>query len=503
MNTTPSKKQLRYYEEVYQLFKLPPGQVEIPMDKLIRLFESSGLAKAQLKNIWQMAFSDSVLNRKNFYTALEYLTLAQNGKELNQENIELVRTELPLPRFNIKNINYDAFQNYTEKSEIKNEVNSYEILLSNVSKYEELAKKNMESDVVKKLSSSNAKSFFSSFDLHHSILAEIWNLCDTGTKGQLDEGEVILSLHFIFMYLKHIPLPLELDSHFRSFAREYGKTAEIKQPPKRVVSQSSNEQHKVLEDVPRSNVNVRNSLRFSTLIERKKEPSDLASLTQLIERLDASTRKIKNNNNVYFTEMNNLSKKKENLLIKMNDLVYSIKANMNKLKTNEVEMKRSLSLLIENTPEKAKEDTDNTTETMFNDLCKKMEKVCMKDFESLINDIRLSDVRTSSNLGSEKNVNEDGIDSDETEDKKESNIFNTEPENTETIKEEEPIKEEPVLEEPKEKNTDEGEFINAFDNKPELFTADFNFDNFESNSDPFGTEPLPETQVKFNDDFDF
>lgn len=502
MDTTPqllTPRQTAYFQKVFSTLNLPPTEQNIPMDRLIKLLECSSLAKPQLKDIWQLSFKDNKLNRKTFNIALLYITLAQNNKELIPKNLAFTNN-LPLPRFSIPGLEY------TENTQEENPpVDSFKVLKDNESKYEEYVVKNIGSEEAKKLVSSNAKGFFSSFDLHHSVLAEIWTLCDTGSKGYLDEGEVLLALHFVFMYLKHIPIPSDLQPEFSNFAKEYTAACSSKKHPKRDFSGKGNEEFGSGGDLKEAPMvtGVRKSMRFSTLVDKRSDKIDLTYINKIINKVDSNTRQINSNNTVYHAEMNLIAKKKEETLLKMNDLVFSIKANANTLREKEEQFKAAVESLIVKGRDNPKRG-DGELETKFNELVKKMEGLFLKDFDSVINDIKLSDVKTSSNFESANEVEEPK--KDEIYEVKEVDEDGEQEDIKEDDKKEEEIKKENKEENKEEEGKGVDDFLNAFEPKKNDVEVNFTFDDFNNNGNNNQTpDNAFETnnEVKFNDDFDF
>ena len=400
-------KQKKYFDALYQTLDVSDSEAKIPLPKIVTLLESSGLDKVQLKKIWQLSFRENKLNKGELFTALEYVTLAQNDKELVPKNLILARTELSLPRFDIKGIDVDDYekQKVAEKTELS-PMESLKVLKENIDRYEEYAKRHMESDAVKKLNSANARKFYADFDLHHSILAEIWNLCDISGKGYLDEGEVILSLHFIEMYLKHIQPPFSLNPVFVQFAAEYLNLVENKKSAKRDYKGINNEHlNSVTSLKPSDTINgSKGSTKNLQLITtHTNNDDDLIYLNKLINIVETNTQKLVQINTSFNELLKAKQQKKQLLLINVKEMAFGTIDKLGKLKSIEDKLKTYCDKINTKIDHLNPPMTEIPAESVFNKLVKRVEVIINKDFEDVLEEIKLGDVPTVSEIKSHEN----------------------------------------------------------------------------------------------------
>ena len=59
------------------------GVGEIGGQAAVNILKMSGLDNTALRNIWSLSTDTGVMNEKQFYLALRYITLVQNGESLS------------------------------------------------------------------------------------------------------------------------------------------------------------------------------------------------------------------------------------------------------------------------------------------------------------------------------------------------------------------------------------------------------------------------------------
>ena len=494
-------KQKRYFDALYKTLDVSDDDSKIPLQKIVGLLEASGLDKTQLKKIWQLSFRENKLNKEELFTALEYVTLAQNNKELTIKNLTLVRTELPLPRFKINDINIEDYENEiaNEKSELT-PAESLNLLKKNVTMYEAYAKKQMQSEFVKKLNSSNARKFYASFDLHHSILADIWNLCDINGKGYLDEGEVVLTLHFIDLYLKHIPPPFSLNTLFIQFTKDYLKDLEQRKSTKKDYKGISSENlgsNISLQEIEKVNGSKSSLNKISNVSQSQTDEEDLIYLKKLISIVEDNTKKIIHTNTSFNELFKSKQKRKQLLLSSIKDIISKAVIDLNKLKDVENKIKGLCEGISDKVDRLESPITELPAEATFNELIKRVDTLLSKDFEDVMREIKLGDVPTVSEMDSKKSL-EEGLKRDEigpilegaeaSNDKTENEIAD-------------------MLEQPK-TNANIDPFAEALENKEPTMAFDFgnnnDFDDFGDSANKISKAFIDANEeVMFDADFNF
>ena len=222
-NQNLSLKQRKYFEKIFEILQIPVRTKKIPANLVVPLFKKSSLEISLWKQIWKLSCQNpNTLTTDEFLTCLKFITLAQNKIPLNHKNLEKT-PNLNLPIFNDLNIVVSNFENLQDNSQIKkiSAEEEYKILKQNIEKYKNLILKEQKNIEVQILSHNNAKKFFSSFNLHSSILSEIWKLCDLKYKGKLSPGELIISIHLIEIYKLQRTLPKKLHKNYLEFIKEF------------------------------------------------------------------------------------------------------------------------------------------------------------------------------------------------------------------------------------------------------------------------------------------
>ena len=84
----PCSLELQAYEE---LWKIAAGNEEsLRGDHAVSFFMKSGLDLGSLKVIWTWSSPDPIMNRSQFFTALRYVAMLQNGENLSRGSMTIL-----------------------------------------------------------------------------------------------------------------------------------------------------------------------------------------------------------------------------------------------------------------------------------------------------------------------------------------------------------------------------------------------------------------------------
>lgn len=213
MNLTNEEKRL-----FGQLFKqCDPESLGIVTGEVARtIFERSGLPPRVLGEIWQLADADNngFLDQLGFSLALRLIGYAQNGKI---PNLDLASNPGPLPVFDSKSRPDPAssgtstggvFGNNTGDSSTNNGGSNHNQQLlpqmsgvrvpslspTDRSRFASLFQKSAPAGY---LDGEQARTIFMKARLPNETLGQIWALADTHNRGQLDQSEFVVAMHFI------------------------------------------------------------------------------------------------------------------------------------------------------------------------------------------------------------------------------------------------------------------------------------------------------------------
>ncbi|KAM3141010.1 hypothetical protein pb186bvf_006811 [Paramecium bursaria] len=170
----------------------------------IPFLKRSGLQSTVLKEIWVLSTppNTNVIQKEEFFKALRYISLAQNGLPLDSQNlVGVARIDgiAPPP------VSQPTAQLQTQEIRIPSN-NVYELPQDQYQKYEIYFQKQPLTPQGY-VTAAEAKSLFQKSQLPQQSLVEIWKLTDTGHKGYLFKNEFIVAMHLISLARKGIAVP--------------------------------------------------------------------------------------------------------------------------------------------------------------------------------------------------------------------------------------------------------------------------------------------------------
>lgn len=492
-NQNLSLKQRKYFEKIFEILHIPIQIKKIPANLVVPLFKKSSLKIPLWKEIWKLSCQNSnFLNPNEFITCLKFITLAQNNIPLTNNNLEKTKI-LSLPVFNDLNIIVSNYEHLKEISQKKKLTISEEISLlnKNLQKYKNIIKNKQKSLKVLPLSHNNAKEFFNSYNLHSSILSEIWKLCDFKHKGKLTPGELVVYLHLIeiFNSQKNLPKILEKDylDFISCFDSDLRKENERVFESDRKIERKRKGSRDVENDFEDDNGNL---IYLEKLIKKVERNNGMLGVMK-VEFYD----KIDNNKigeEKLEMELNNILDQIKLEKIKRESLVSKIKGNFEKI--NFITGKSELM-----------EAALGQENEVFGNTLNILSKLVDKDYQNIIKEIKLSNNPTLVGLDSEEVINDvdNNIKNDENKIKGKiegKNLFIKENFGHEKINLDKQGKQKNLnnlssdLKEPK------FDISNVEEKKVEkknvLFEPNFDFNNFTEEDDNFGNN-------KFDNNFNF
>jgi hypothetical protein len=84
----PRPGEAEIYAELWQMAVQDDADI-LKGARAVEFFKKSGLDLSTLKAIWTWSSPDPVMNRQQFYTALRYISMSQNGENLSKGKTQL------------------------------------------------------------------------------------------------------------------------------------------------------------------------------------------------------------------------------------------------------------------------------------------------------------------------------------------------------------------------------------------------------------------------------
>jgi hypothetical protein len=223
-------KQKLYFEKIYaHLYSKgqPTPDNRIQVSTVINFMRSSGLPDTKLKEVWRLSSNgvNEPISKPQLFNILRYITLAQNSYEVRQ-NLLNTSSQLGLPEFSELSFTPNDFDRPehpapTSNPNADNYEQSLQMMVSNLQAYKTQIASLLQSPPPFTVTNKNAFEFFSNFNMQTKDLSNVWNLCDTNSKGFMSEPEIIVALHLIRMFKMGRPLPLPLPRNFQQFIETY------------------------------------------------------------------------------------------------------------------------------------------------------------------------------------------------------------------------------------------------------------------------------------------
>ena len=216
----PSLAEKSYYDLLWATAN-PTGGSDLGGAAAVAFFRRSGIDTGILKQIWGYSTAGATLNVSQFYSALRYIVMVQNGDfPINRERLHTSATvDLGLPKFKdiplpniapVKNSTVAA-NNNTASSD------NYSINDEEYKKYLDLFKQ-YDLDHDGYLDGQESVGIFTKSGLNKDILGSIWQFSDNDKDGKLTPREFCVAFHLIVCVSKKgYTLPMELPKSLKLF----------------------------------------------------------------------------------------------------------------------------------------------------------------------------------------------------------------------------------------------------------------------------------------------
>ncbi len=316
-NFVPSLAEKSYYDLLWTTAN-PTGGSDLGGAAAVAFFKRSGIDTGILKQIWGYSTTGATLNINQFYSALRYIVMVQNGDfPINRERLHSSATvDLGLPKFkdiplpNIAPIRNSMTATNSANSNIVNSDN-YSINDEEYKKYLDLFKQ-YDLDHDGYLDGQESVGIFTKSGLNKDILGSIWQFSDYDKDGKLTPREFCVAFHLIVCISKKgYSLPIELPKSLKLFL-ENGIVLPSVSPKVVPVSETTGNKFKTTIEV------VKQSNEIPQVIDNKShvQPIVTSSTNSVANNVVAPN--VVDNNSSFIAST--ISKKEVELIKEANDL---------------------------------------------------------------------------------------------------------------------------------------------------------------------------------------
>ena len=315
-NFVPSLAEKGYYDLLWTTAN-PTGGSDLGGAAAVAFFKRSGIDTGILKQIWGYSTTGATLNINQFYSALRYIVMVQNGDfPINRERLHSSATvDLGLPKF--KDIPLPNIAPIKNSIAATNSVNSnifsdnYSINDEEYKKYLDLFKQ-YDLDHDGYLDGQESVGIFTKSGLNKDILGSIWQFSDNDKDGKLTPREFCVAFHLIVCVSKKgYTLPIELPRSLKLFL-ENGIVLSSVSPKVVPVSETTGNKFKTTIEV------VKQSNEIPQVIDSKSHvQSIVTSNTNSLANNVSATNVVDNNSSLLSST---ISKKEVELIKEANDL---------------------------------------------------------------------------------------------------------------------------------------------------------------------------------------
>lgn len=238
---------LPLYEKYYHQCNPNAITLNQPIIKALdaaNFLRKSGLNQMTLKIIWDLSDPNGLgyLDKKSFFVALKLVSMVQNGKEPNYQDI---KSSLPPP-----NINDDFFKSI-----------DWNISMENAQKFCTVF--NSMNPIDGKLAGSTVKPYLMSSKLPVESLTRIWDLSDIDQDGALNLKEFIVCCQLIAKAKQGYILPVVLPPELSNFKTDI------------LTNRSISRNSSIPSGSPYSNINDFSTIQWIVTNEEKTESDEL------------------------------------------------------------------------------------------------------------------------------------------------------------------------------------------------------------------------------------
>mmetsp|Transcript_800 Transcript_800/g.799 ORF Transcript_800/g.799 Transcript_800/m.799 type:complete len:679 (+) Transcript_800:19-2055(+) len=251
-NYSPSFPPERALYESFWKYVNPNGNESLPGSDAVPFFQKSEVDVGILRQIWSLSTVNNIMKKENFFTALRYITMVQNGDfPLTQEKLISSSTvQFPPPKF--KDVQLPPAAPALPPPQ------AYAMTPEEQTKYLELFK-TYDQSKTGLLSQSIIMPIFLKSNLPAPVINSIWALSDVDKDHMLSPIEFAIAFHLILcLSKKHLPLPPGLPAPLLALASTPVATpaarapaaTQAAQPPKQSVTSAFSDSS-LPEPVPR------------------------------------------------------------------------------------------------------------------------------------------------------------------------------------------------------------------------------------------------------------
>jgi len=199
----------------------PSGGESLAGAQAVPFFQKSGVDNGILRQIWGLSTSTSTMTKTQFYTAIRYITMVQNGEiPISKERLQASSSvNFPPPKFNGIKIN------------VPPPPTAYAVSSEDLVKYRALFN-NYDTNKDGLVSGTEARVLFDRSGLDPNTLGTIWSMSDVDRDGSLTEREFSIAFHLILCVSKKgLPVPPALPSPLISFLQSPSPSLSLSPSP--------------------------------------------------------------------------------------------------------------------------------------------------------------------------------------------------------------------------------------------------------------------------------
>mmetsp|Transcript_2695 Transcript_2695/g.4048 ORF Transcript_2695/g.4048 Transcript_2695/m.4048 type:complete len:1026 (-) Transcript_2695:127-3204(-) len=206
-NYIPSFPPERNFYEGLWKYANPTGGDTLPGNAAVPFFQKSEVDKGILRQIWSLSAPSNIMKKENFFTAIRFITMVQNGDiPISTEKlISSANTQLPPPKFT--GVQLPPAPGPGGPPGQLPPPQAYAVSPDERTKYEGLFK-TYDKDKTGFLPQAQIMPVFMKSGLDTQLLNAVWHMSDHDKDGRLNLPEFIVAFHLILcISKKRLPLP--------------------------------------------------------------------------------------------------------------------------------------------------------------------------------------------------------------------------------------------------------------------------------------------------------
>ena len=306
------------YHELWTIAN--PGGTELGGAAAVAFFKKSGVDAGILRQIWALCSPTAGMNSAQFYNALRYITMVQNGDfPLSKERLEnSASLDFPLPTF--KDVVLTSQQNKAKAassiSSSSKTAPSWTMSLDEEAKYLQLFKTyDINSDGF--ISGGEAVGIFNKSGLGKESLGQIWLMADADKDGRLSVKEFCVAFHLIVcVSKKDMKLPPTLPRIFVSYLQTE-KASSLANNGARQLSVPEIKVSAPVTALAAVSTSVAQQPMMSTLTDINMSDKDESQIKETLASIKDSTSKVITNANKALDKTRTVGKSLQNVIQKL------------------------------------------------------------------------------------------------------------------------------------------------------------------------------------------